>query len=274
MHSKQRAELEVDDFEHMLHSFYTHEKDNTEIPLEDILSQVLPMNKAIAQAPKSEPETRAGWIQRWVRWWGAGSAGLVAAACLFFILPTFWDKPLPMKRTHPVKKSLDAGQKPVKPPEKDPSEQIDPLQARGVKGLHFSVFINRNSKPVEVVSGTEVFSGEQLRIVLKWNKGGQVFLVHRNAKNQWNPLYPDSASDKSFSLLPEKLFGLPGSITVTGPPEGNEEILGCFSKDALTFSQVQAILKKARPTAKTLRQSKGPCSYQLRFILRRPKGSK
>ncbi|MCB9637362.1 MAG: DUF4384 domain-containing protein [Myxococcales bacterium] len=140
---------------------------------------------------------------------------------------------------------------------------------------HLRVIRKRGPLIEQVRSGDGFAAGDLLRLVVRWQEGGFVYVVHRSATGEMSPLYPAQKNERSLRLESDKEVELPGSLEVEGPAKGREEIGVCFSRAARPFHQVIEALKKvrqARLERSTNERKDAPCAYLQRFVLFRVEG--
>jgi|GEM_PF-1250233 len=146
----------------------------------------------------------------------------------------------------------------------------------GIKGIlpnpTVLVGLKRGPNSGLVVSGVHVQSFDELRLAYRWNLGkkheGFVFVIHRDAKGQVTPLYPESTSQKSLTGR-SGLHELPGSLEVDEHAHGNEELWLCFSPKALTYSEIRDQLPDFSPEVHPTILQRKPCVHLHRFVLQR-----
>ncbi len=132
------------------------------------------------------------------------------------------------------------------------------------------VIRKRGALVEQVRSGDGFLAGDLLRLVVRWRKGGFVYILHRDAVGQRMPLYPPQKTDPSLRLDHARSVELPGSLEVEGPPKGNEEIAVCFSDAPRRFEEVAATLENSRQSAHSVTHHpspKAPCLYTQHFVL-------
>jgi len=246
---------ERDGFEQFIGGYYADKKEKIDVPL----SRLMANNAHIYLPQPSQKENNArpkGWFAKWSSWWlGGGLGTLAAAACVFFLLPS---STLPTSR-------VDAGGP-------APEKTLGPanpawLKPRGDGTPHpqLEVALKRGKGKVRPLqSGSKVNEHDKLRIIVSWKRDGYVFLLHKDAKDVWSPLYPSSPKEPGISIEAGQGVALPGSLEVTGESNGDEWFVGCFSLKKINFTEL----------SKSLMQEKKVqvhCSHIKRFVLSRPK---
>jgi hypothetical protein len=132
------------------------------------------------------------------------------------------------------------------------------------------VIRKRGSLIEQVRSGDGFLAGDLLRLVVRWRKGGFVYILHRDAVGQTTPLYPPQKTELSLRFAHPRSVELPGSLEVEGPPKGNEEIAVCFSDAPRRFEEVAAALENSRRSAHPVTHHPSPkatCLYTQHFVL-------
>ena len=236
---------DVRDFDQLLVDFYQHERQLQDVPLERMLKKVQP---ELVPPPVEKKKETFSWRELFSRWSVGGSFALAGVARVLLLMPQ-WSSQIKSlfspQAIHPTLGQASPNQ----------------LRTRGGEDAELSIYVKRAPQPRELRSGHPVFSGDRLRLLARWQEGGFLFIVHRDARGVWNPLYPESPRSKSLPIPAEKVLALPGSLEVTDPSSGDEELFGCFSRRPLSYDVVLKGLAAPR--------SQGACKKIVRFVLRR-----
>ncbi|MCK6512607.1 DUF4384 domain-containing protein [Myxococcota bacterium] len=197
-----------------------------------------------------------GSLRRWLRWGGLSFA-MVSLCFVFLFRP---------QKIHLQEKPL--GDIPTSLPHETE------LLSRGSHRPHLLIFVQRARKTRLARSGELFVQGDRLQLVLNSPVDSFGYIVHRDAKGQITPLYPNAQTKPSFPLKASKQFPLSGSLEVIDSADGDEEIWACFSKHALSFSQAKETLLAtlARPLASHTSKTPPQHCYTVQaFRLHRPK---
>lgn len=277
-----------DPFEQLLQDFFTQERQEEEPPLHQLLArtrQDYPTPAASLehspQTPEPAPSTHPtapsshsgppsssdtpGWLaQLWHIFSPRGLALGLTAAVALLVLVTY--RPGTSTRSA----SLEG------PPHRIPHQRD--LVQRGSSKPRLLVFVQRQHNTRLATSGERFFRGDRLQLATQSAKPTFVYILHRGAK-QWTALYPQHSSQVSIAIPAAKQHALSGSLEVTDPARGNEEIWACFSHKALPYALVKdsfATLLASRQNQRRSRHGtkpppKTPCLAIQRFRLTRLK---
>lgn len=230
-------------FEQELHAFF-RQAGTEEVPIEALLDKV--------RQTYPRQESPSGSL--WWRWpvWGGLSVGMASLAALFVMLR-------PPELQTPIKQGRSITRKALVP---------DHLITRGA-GPSFYVARKRQAQKRYVHSGEHFQIGDKLRLIVDWPAGGFLFVLHRDDKDALHPLYPSARHKRSIPWPKGKGRPLPGSLRVTAPARGNEEIWACFSTKPLTYVAVSKAIKEHN----TMRRVSSPICRTLQlFVIARSKG--
>ena len=194
------------------------------------------------------------WLQRPAVW------GAAAAACGLLLFVSFGlDKQFFSVGGKPVKRFA------IKSDRDTPHPALLIVRKRGKHILH--------------VRSKESFrEGDFSRIGYRWAYAGYLYIVHRDPKGQWTPLYPSNGDARSLRVVAEKEHWFSGSLEVEGKAEGDEMVWACFSKRARSLKTLLKVLPRAgeaitrdshvSPEAKD-KKGERLCEYLLHFVLKR-----
>lgn len=229
---------EAEALEDLLVAFYQHEKAQQEIPLEQALPKL--------RQGYPEPVPARPWWHPLV-WVGAPAA--LAAMLVFLVLPD--------------KRNI------TRAPGQKASVSQKFLLLRGGPAP-MQVVRKRKQEKGLVHSGETFLQGDQLRLLLRWKKGGFVRVLHRDPKGSISPLYPKEEKGRALQLNTTARTPLPGQLDVTDAPQGDEEIWACFSTKPVSHAQVVATIEKHNAQSSHIHKQAGPCAVLQRFRLHRP----
>jgi len=148
------------------------------------------------------------------------------------------------------------------------------IQTKDLHAPAFMVAVQRgDQKPRIAHSGEHFRPQDNLRLAYTWKpkklKEGFLFVIHRDQKNTFSPLYPENPTDKSLRILLHQEKALPGSLELDNARQGYEELWACFSNKALSYQEVLETLPRTKGLTQWESQSKGPCLSLHLFQLQR-----